>query len=79
MTVRTRKFFGMLALVSWVIIYAAIGMVLGSVVVAKASGFVQILFFIVTGTLWIFPAAMIIRWMEKRPPSDDKEEPTSKY
>lgn len=80
MTVRTRKFFGMLALVAWVIFYAAIGMVLGSVVVAKASGFAQILFFIVTGTLWIFPAGLIIRWMEKRPPSDDnEEESTSKY
>lgn len=78
MTVRTRKFFGMVALVSWVIFYAAVGMILGAPVVAKTSGGVQIIFFIVTGMLWIFPAGLIIRWMEKRPPSDEPE-PTSKF
>ncbi|MCT4657182.1 MAG: DUF2842 domain-containing protein [Cohaesibacter sp.] len=65
MTRRTRKFFGMLALVTLIVVYAAIGMTLGAVVVAKASGWVQILFFIITGALWVFPAGLIIRWMEK--------------
>ena len=78
MTIRTRKFFGMVALVSWVIFYAAVGMILGAPVVANMSGGVQIIFFIIAGLLWVFPAGMIIRWMEKRPPSTEPE-PTSKY
>ena len=62
---RTRKFFGMILLVSWIVIYAAIGMTLGAAVVASAPGWVQIIFFLITGTLWIVPAGLIIRWMEK--------------
>ena len=58
MTVRTRKFIGMLALVTLIVIYAAIGMTLGAVVVAKAPGWVQIIFFIVTGALWVFPRGL---------------------
>ncbi|WP_316859602.1 DUF2842 domain-containing protein [uncultured Cohaesibacter sp.] len=65
MTQRTRKFFGMILLVSWVIFYAAVGMTIGAAVVANANGWVQILFFIVTGAIWVVPAGLIIRWMEK--------------
>ncbi|MCV6575020.1 MAG: DUF2842 domain-containing protein [Cohaesibacter sp.] len=64
MSIRTRKFIGMLALVTLIVVYAAIGMTLGAVVVAKAPGWVQIIFFIITGALWVFPAGLIIRWME---------------
>ncbi|MCV6546653.1 MAG: DUF2842 domain-containing protein [Cohaesibacter sp.] len=64
MSIRTRKFIGMLALVTLIVVYAAIGMTLGAVVVAKAAGWVQIIFFIITGALWVFPAGLIIRWME---------------
>lgn len=64
MSIRTRKFIGMLALVGLIVVYAAIGMTIGAVVVAKAAGWVQVLFFIITGLLWIFPAGYIIRWME---------------
>ena len=66
MTPRTRKFFGMLALVSWVILYAAIGMTIGAAVVANTSALVQILFFLISGLIWIVPAGLIIRWMEKQ-------------
>ena len=65
MTRRTRKFFGMLLFVFWLLIYAAVGMTIGAAVVANASPLAQIIFFIITGLLWIFPAALIIRWMEK--------------
>ncbi|SNY93112.1 Protein of unknown function [Cohaesibacter sp. ES.047] len=65
MNKRTRKFFGMIALVSLIVFYAAIGMTLGAVVVARAEPWMQILFFIVTGALWVIPAGLIIRWMEK--------------
>ena len=62
---RTRKFFGMIILVSWMVLYAAMGMTVGAAVVANAPGWVQIIFFIITGVLWVLPAALIIRWMEK--------------
>lgn len=65
MNKRTRKFFGMVLLVSWIILYAAVGMTIGAAVVANAGGGVQILFFIVSGALWVVPAGLIIRWMEK--------------
>ena len=65
MTRRTRKFFGMILFVLWVVIYAAIGMTIGAAVVASSPGWVQVIFFIITGGLWVVPAAYIIRWMEK--------------
>lgn len=65
MTRRTRKFFGMIIFVSWIIIYAAAGMTVGAAVVATASPWVQIVFFIITGAIWVVPAAVIIKWMEK--------------
>lgn len=64
MPIRLRKFIGMVTLVTWIVIYAAIGMTIGAVVVANAGGLVQIVFFVITGALWIFPAGLIIRWME---------------
>ncbi|WP_321339444.1 DUF2842 domain-containing protein [uncultured Cohaesibacter sp.] len=66
MSQRTRKFFGMIMLVSWVVIYAAVGMTIGAAVVANASPLAQILFFLITGLIWIVPAGLIIRWMEKQ-------------
>ncbi|WP_119308688.1 DUF2842 domain-containing protein [Cohaesibacter haloalkalitolerans] len=62
---RTRKFFGMLMLVGWVVFYAAVGMTIGAAVVANAGALAQILFFLITGLIWIVPAGLIIRWMEK--------------
>ena len=66
MSQRTRKFFGMIMLVSWVVIYAAVGMTIGAAVVTNASPLAQILFFLITGLIWIVPAGLIIRWMEKQ-------------
>ena len=65
MSKRTRKFIGMIFLLTWIILYAAIGMIVGAPVVANASPWIQIVFFIITGALWVFPAGLIIRWMEK--------------
>ncbi|PLW76700.1 DUF2842 domain-containing protein [Cohaesibacter celericrescens] len=65
MTKRTRKFIGMIILVAWIILYAAVGMTIGAAVVATAAPWIQIVFFVITGALWVFPAGLIIRWMEK--------------
>jgi len=65
MNKRTRKFIGMILLVTWIILYAAVGMTIGAAVVANASGWVQIIFFVISGALWVVPAGLIIRWMEK--------------
>ena len=56
----------MIMLVSWVILYAAVGMTIGAAVVASATPLAQILFFLITGLIWIVPAGLIIRWMEKQ-------------
>nr|WP_321457451.1 DUF2842 domain-containing protein [uncultured Cohaesibacter sp.] len=66
MSVRTRKFFGMLLLVSWVVLYAAVGMTIGAAIVASTGPLIQISYFLITGLIWIVPAGLIIRWMEKQ-------------
>ncbi len=60
-----RKFVGMVALVTFVVIYALVAMVIGDMTLQKSSELVRILYFAVAGLVWVIPAGAIIWWMEK--------------
>lgn len=65
MPVRLRKFIGMILLVSMVLVYVFFVAVIAVFRLAEASGLVQFIYFAVTGLLWVLPAMVIVKWMEK--------------
>ncbi len=65
MSIRTRKLIGTIALLLFVGFYALLVMALGSSRLMDVNGFVSLLFYAGAGLLWVPPAALLIRWMEK--------------
>ena len=70
MSVRLKKFIGMIVLVFLVIIYALVAMAIAANHLADANGWIQLVFFAVSGLAWIIPAMFVIRWMAKLGPMD---------
>lgn len=64
-TVRTRKFIGAVLLMLFVGIYAVLVMAFGSSRLMTLGWFVNLLFYVAAGLLWVPPAAWLIRWMQK--------------
>lgn len=65
MPVRLRKLIGMIVLIVLVVIYALIATTVASYRLAESPWWVHLLYFLVTGLLWVLPAMLVIRWMEK--------------
>lgn len=65
MRMRTRKLIGTIVLVVFMCVYALLAMALGAVRFAHASDTVQIAYFALAGILWIVPAGLLIRWMQR--------------
>ena len=62
---RNRKLIGVIAMVSFVIVYALVLMALAqSRPLQDANGVVQGLFYVIGGLSWIIPIMPLIRWME---------------
>lgn len=62
---RAKKLIGGVVLVVSVVVYALIVMTVGQVRLAQSGPMVQLAFFAVFGLIWIIPAALLIRWMER--------------
>jgi hypothetical protein len=63
---RLRKFIGMLALVGFVILYA---MIVVTIPIQNIPDALIWPAYALAGLAWVFPAALIIAWMQKpRPP-----------
>jgi chromate transport protein ChrA len=62
---RVKKLVGGVVLVAFVVVYALVVMIVGQVRMAQASGLAQLAFFAVFGLIWVIPAALLIRWMER--------------
>ncbi|MDA4846854.1 DUF2842 domain-containing protein [Hoeflea poritis] len=65
MPVRLRKLIGMIVLIVLVVTYALIATTVASYRLAESPWWVHLLYFLVTGLLWVLPAMLVIRWMEK--------------
>jgi hypothetical protein len=65
MTPRIKKLIGMVALVVGVTVYALIVMMVGQFRLAQSGPLIQLVYFAVFGLIWIVPAALLIRWMER--------------
>ncbi|HEX9904700.1 MAG TPA: DUF2842 domain-containing protein [Propylenella sp.] len=62
---RARKFVGMIMLVAFVCAYALAAMIVAAAKLRGASGLTQLLYFAAAGLLWVVPAGILIRWMQK--------------
>ncbi len=65
MTNRTRKFFGAIILLAFLAVYATLAMAIGASQVIIESKSMQWLYFLVAGLLWVLPAGLLVRWMQK--------------
>ena len=63
MPVALKKIFGMIALVALVVIYALVATAVATAHLGTSPWWVHMLYFILTGLLWVVPAMFIIRWM----------------
>ena len=63
--VRLRKFIGMLLLLIVWFFYAVGVMTIAVSGWMPANGFIEFMFYLITGLAWTFPAGIIIWWMQK--------------
>lgn len=66
MTQRQRKLAGTVAMFVLIIVYAFIALAVAVVLqVREANKFVELLYYIIAGLLWVLPAGVLIKWMQK--------------
>jgi hypothetical protein len=65
MTLRQRKFIGMVAIVIFLIAYCLIAMAVGGMAAVGLPMLLEIGFFIIAGIAWLPVVMMIIRWMSR--------------
>ena len=71
MKVRQRKFVGILLVLAVLAGYAVIAASLGDLLVGGAPPTVQIIYYAIAGLLWVIPAGLVIRWMQRPDAEDD--------
>jgi hypothetical protein len=71
MPIRLKKLIGTVLLVALVIVYAVVATLVAVAQLAQAGPITHLLFFLLSGLLWILPAMGIIKWLIIEPPSKD--------
>ena len=62
---RLKKLIGTFLIVALVVIYALVATTVASYRLAESPWWVHLLYFLISGLIWIVPAMFIIRWMER--------------
>ncbi len=65
MNFRLKKLIGSLSILILAILYALIATTIATAKLGESSTVVHLIYFAVTGILWIVPAMFIIKWMSK--------------
>ena len=65
MPLRLRKLVGTFALVILVVLYALLATTIATYRLAESPWWVHLLYFLLSGLIWVLPAMLIIRWMER--------------
>jgi hypothetical protein len=65
MTLRQRKFLGMLAIVGFLIVYCLVAMAIGGIVFVGSGVIIETVYFVIAGIAWLPVTMFIIRWMSK--------------
>ena len=70
MPVRLKKLIGSVLIIVIAMVYALIATTVAAARLADASGWVHLIYFLLTGLFWVVPAMFIISWMTR--PSKQK-------
>jgi len=65
MTVRARKLIGTVALLVFLVLYVWAAAAIGAGRISLAPIWAQSLYFLLAGLLWVLPAGLLIRWMQR--------------
>ena len=65
MTIRTRKFFGAIALILLAAVWALTAMAVAQMPWLARSGLFQAIYYVVAGMGWVLPAMPIVSWMSR--------------
>lgn len=65
MNIRARKFIGLFALLALIFVYCLAAMLVAVHYVLDQHGVVQAVYFVIGGLLWLPPAMMLIKWMQR--------------
>jgi len=65
MRVRTRKLVGTILLLIFVAVYVAVAVLVGARHIVSAPAWVEFAYFLAAGLLWVIPAGLLIRWMQR--------------
>jgi Protein of unknown function (DUF2842) len=65
MTIRSRKFFGTIALLVLAFVWSLMGMTIAQMPWLASSGLMQAMFYVVAGIGWVLPAMPIVSWMSR--------------
>jgi hypothetical protein len=65
MTLRQRKFIGMVAIVVFLVVYCLIAMAIGGIVAVGLPRPLEVGYFFIAGIAWLPIVMTIIRWMSR--------------
>ena len=71
MTLRQRKFVGVLLVLFVLVAYAVLAVSLADVMLTGTPTWLQIVYYAVAGIGWAVPAGIVIRWMQRPDDSED--------
>jgi hypothetical protein len=60
-----RKIIGTVLMIILVLVYALLAVTIASATLGTSPWYIHLLYFFVTGFLWILPAMWIIKWMHR--------------
>ncbi|PKQ09711.1 MAG: DUF2842 domain-containing protein [Alphaproteobacteria bacterium HGW-Alphaproteobacteria-12] len=61
--IRTRKFIGMIILLTFLVLYSFLVMTIAVSGHLPDNGLVQFLYYAIAGAIWAFPAKYLVTWM----------------
>jgi peptidoglycan/LPS O-acetylase OafA/YrhL len=66
MTPRMRKLVGAILLLLVIAVYSLVAMAVAIILqVNEANKTIELIYYVVAGLLWVLPAGLIIKWMQK--------------
>ncbi|HEY6921190.1 MAG TPA: DUF2842 domain-containing protein [Methyloceanibacter sp.] len=68
MQVRTRKLIGTVLLLIFLAVYVTAAVMIGANHVVAAPAWAEFAYFLAAGLLWVIPAALLIKWMQRPDP-----------
>jgi hypothetical protein len=71
MRIRTRKLLGAVGLLLLIVFWPLLTLALGHSNISRFYAPAQLVFFLVFGLIWLIPAGLLIRWMQ-RPDAQDR-------